>query len=128
MEVMKLLQQNYKHMLEINQLTKELADTLSRGDRESAGIFLKMRDGEMEKADVNKWKIQAILEAVDLKTREELRALLNREDKRELPDFESKKILEFSMKIQNVLEQTIALDKIVSRRLAGNDSYYKAQK
>ena len=51
MEVMKLLQQNYKHMLEINQLTKELADTLSRGDRESAGIFLKMRDGEMEKAD-----------------------------------------------------------------------------
>ena len=43
---------------------------------------------------------------------------MNREDKRELPDFESKKILEFSMKIQNVLEQTIALDKIVSRRLA----------
>ena len=79
----------------------------------------------MDKADENKRKIQTILTAVDLQTREELRGLLNREDKRNLQDFESKKIVEFSEKIQNVLRQTIETDRIVSRKLAGKDSYYQ---
>nr|WP_317378078.1 hypothetical protein [uncultured Faecalimonas sp.] len=124
-EVLRILQQNYKYMLEINRVTKELADTLSRGDKESASLLLKMRSEEMDKADENKRKIQTILTAVDLQTREELRGLLNREDKRNLQDFESKKIVEFSEKIQNVLRQTIETDRIVSRKLAGKDSYYQ---
>lgn len=124
-EVLRSLQQNYKYMLEINRVTKELADTLSRGDKESASLLLKMRSEEMDKADENKRKIQTILTAVDLQTREELRGLLNREDKRNLQDFESKKIVEFSEKIQNVLRQTIETDRIVSRKLAGKDSYYQ---
>ena len=124
-EVLRILQQNYQYMLEINRVTKELADTLSRGDKESASLLLKMRSEEVDKADENKRKIQTILTAVDLQTREELRGLLNREDKRNLQDFESKKIVEFSEKIQNVLRQTIETDRIVSRKLAGKDSYYQ---
>ena len=48
-EILTGMQRRYRGMSEIERLTKELADTLSSGDRESAQLLLNMRQSEMEK-------------------------------------------------------------------------------
>lgn len=126
-EVLTMQQRNCVQMLEIEKLTKEISDALSRSDMESAQLLLGMREDEMVKAYESRHGIQAVLDAVDIKTREELRALLNGTERAALEDFESKKIFELGRQIQKTLERTIELDKAVSCKLAGKDSYYKTK-
>lgn len=76
-EILKLEQRNYTELLEIERLTKELADTLSRNDRDSVRLLLEMRKNEMDKASETKRKIYAILEAVDSMERKTMASLLN---------------------------------------------------
>lgn len=126
-EVLRLQQRNYVQMTEIEKLTKEIGDSLSRSDKESVQILLGMRADEMEKASETKRGIHAILQAADIRTREEIRALLNGSERSGMEDFESGKIFELGRQIQRVLERTIALDKAISCKLAGTDSYYKTK-
>lgn len=48
-EIEILLQRRYNSLLEISQLTKEMLDTLSRGDEVSLSLILDMRAEEIEK-------------------------------------------------------------------------------
>lgn len=125
-ELMCQMQKKCVRVLEIEQLTKELGDSLARGDRESAQLLLEMRQDEMNKADVIERDINILLESADMKTALEMNALLN--DQKEFSDgeigFEEKKIKELSNQIRNSLERTISIDKINSQKLAGKDSYY----
>ena len=50
-EVLKRVQRNYMHMVEIERITRELGTALSSNDRESAQLLIKMRQSEMDLAD-----------------------------------------------------------------------------
>ncbi len=124
-EILRRVQQNYVHMVEIERLTKDMEDSLSRNDRESAELVLKMRGEEMDQAGATKREIQTILAAVDGEEREKMRSWLNGEKKYEPDCFEAKKIVELSGQTQQVLNRTISLDKVLNSRVTGKRSYYQ---
>lgn len=126
-EVLIRVQRNYVHMVEIERLTKDMADSLSRNDKESVELLLKMRGEEMDQASTTKNEIQTILEAMDTKEKEKFRSWLNGggEKKFEPDSFEARKIAELSGQTQQVLNRTINLDKVLNSKVAGRESYYQ---
>lgn len=125
-EILRRVQQNYVHMVEIERLTKDMGDSLARNDKESVELLLKMRGEEMEQAGAAKREIQTILEAMNGEEKEKFRSWLNGESKYEPEDFESRKIAELSSQTQHILKRTISLDKVLNSKVAGKKSYYQA--
>ena len=125
MEILKRVQRNYRHMVEIERVTKEVADALSRNDQESAQLLMKMRQDELERFLDSKREIQMLIE-VGGEDKEKLRSWLNAESKYQPEAFGEKKILELSTQLQQVLKRTIDVDKVFNSRVAGKDSYYQA--
>ena len=80
MEILKRVQRNYRHMVEIERVTKEMADALSRNDQESAQLLMKMRQDELERFLDSKREIQMLIE-VGGEDKEKLRSWLNAESK-----------------------------------------------
>lgn len=124
-EVMRQVQKEYVHIVEIESLTKELGNTLARDDRESVQMLLELRQGEMEQADEAKRAVREILEAVDADMRRILVKLLEEDIQTEAGGFEEKKIAELSYLIRKCLKEIIQIDKVISCKLAGKDSYYE---
>ena len=126
-EVLIRVQRNYVHMVEIERLTKDMADSLSRNDKESVELLLKMRGEEMDQASTSKHEIQTILEALDSEEREKFRSWLNGGGQEQYaPDsFEARKIAELSGQTRQVLNRTISLDKVLNSKVAGKESYYQ---
>ena len=122
-EVLRRVQRNYVHMVEIERLTKDMGDSLSRNDRESVELLLKMRGEEMDQAGEIRQEIRTILEAVDEEERKKFRSWLNGENKYEPDCFEARKIAELSGQTQQVLNRTISLDKVLNSKVAGKESY-----
>ena len=125
MEILKRVQRNYRHMVEIERVTKEMADALSRNDQESAQLLMKMRQDELERFLDSKREIQMLIE-VGGEDKEKLRSWLNAESKYQPEAFGEKKILELSTQLQQVLKRTIDVDKVFNSRVAGKDYYYQA--
>lgn len=126
-EVARQLQKNYIRLTEIEKLTKELGDALSRSDNEAAQIFLGMRQDEMDKADEGKRGLYAILDAMSAKDRDSVKILLDGHSISGEQEEEAEKIRELSVQIKHILARTIEADRAISRRLAGKDSYYQPQ-
>lgn len=124
-EVMRQVQIEYVHIVEIESLTKEIGNTLARDDRESVQMLLELRQGEMEQADEAKRAVREILEAVDADMRRILVKLLEEDIQTEAGGFEEKKIAELSYLIRKCLKEIIQIDKVISCKLAGKDSYYE---
>ena len=95
MEILKRVERNYRHMVEIERVTKEMADALSRNDQESAQLLMKMRQDELERFLDSKREIQMLIE-VGGEDKEKLRSWLNAEGKYQPEAFGEKKILELS--------------------------------
>lgn len=124
-EILKRIQRNYVHMVEIERLTKDMSESFSRNDKESVQLLLKMRGEEMERAGEVKREIQLLLEALDSGEKEKYRSWLNAEEKHEPDSFEEKKIMEISRQTQQVLSRTVSLDKILNSKVAGKESFYQ---
>lgn len=124
-ELLRRIQRNYVHMVEIERLTKDMAESFSRNDRESVQLLLKMRGEEMERAGEVKREIQVILQVLEGEEKEKYRSWLNAEQKYEPGSFEEKKIMELSGQTQQVLKRTISLDKVLNSKVAGKESYYQ---
>lgn len=124
-EILKRVQRNYVHMVEIERLTKDMAESFSRNDKESVQLLLKMRGEEMERAGEIKREIQLLLEALDSGEKEKYRSWLNAEEKYEPDSFEEKRIMEISKQTQQVLNRTVSLDKVLNSKVAGKESFYQ---
>lgn len=124
-EILRRVQRNCMRIVEIERLTRELGDALSRNDQESAQILMKMRQEEMEQTSETKAEIRMLLETAEGEDREKLRGWLAGEDKYEPDCFEARKIQELSSQMMLVLNRTISIDKAINQKLAGKDSYYQ---
>lgn len=124
-EILKRVQRNYVHMVEIERLTKDMAESFSRNDKESVELLLRMRGDEMERAGDIKREIQFLLEALESEEQEKCRSWLNADKKHEPDSFEAGKIAELSGQTQQVLNRTISLDKVLNSKVAGKESYYQ---
>lgn len=126
-EVLKRVQRNYMHMVEIERITRELGTALSSNDRESAQLLIKMRQSEMDLADETKQEIQLLIRSAG-DERERLLSWLKGETKETPESFEEKKIVELSNQLRQVTRRVIDVDKAINSRLAGKDSYYQKAK
>lgn len=123
-EILKRVQRNYRHVVEIERLTKELGEAFSRNDHDSAQLLLKMRGDEMDEATQTKYEIQALALDVDEGERSAVEAWLRGEAAGGLQEFEPSKIRELSGQIKQTVERTRVLDRAISSRMAGENSYY----
>ena len=80
-EILKRVQRNYVHMVEIERLTKELGDAFSRNDRETVGLVMKMRQDEMDRVSEAKEEIQLLEQSADEETGNRIASWLKGEDK-----------------------------------------------
>lgn len=125
-ELLKQMQRRYGTVDEVFRVTKELTDALSRDDRMAAQMLLEMRQEELDHLSESEEKIYMLLECVDQQERDGILKLLKGERKASSEaSFEEKKIGEIGENIRRNLEKVLELDRIISVRLAGKDSFYK---
>ena len=124
-EILKGMQRKYRGVLEIERLTKELADMLSVGDRESVQLLLNMRQGEIEKTRDEDYALHKLLDAVEGQNREYLAELMNGKESSTQNSAMEQKICQLAVQTKHALDKTIAVDRVLSKKLAGNDSYYQ---
>lgn len=126
-KVMVLLQRRYNAVREIRKLTIELEEALSRNDQVSVSMLLQMRADEMANIDNCVDEIWQLGES-DREVQKKLRLLIMSEPKEGMGDsFEEKKIFEIRAKTQEMIDETRMIDKKISRKLAGEKSYYGAK-
>lgn len=132
MEIVKQYRKKYNHVNEIRRLTKELGDALARNDKVSAQLLLAMRGEEMTGADGCEKNIRLLMENAGIQDRERLECLLS-ENRGSVPEEDlparQKQLLmqlvDMREKIKSILKETVSIDRNVSRKLAGEESFYK---
>lgn len=124
-EVLKQVYREYKGMSEIERLTHELEETLNRSDKKSAQMILEMRQKEMEGVSQAKRAVEELLYAMDSDLRSDTEKLLKGETSDERAEAEAVKISDISRQMRNTLERTRRIDRVLNRRIAGKDSFYK---
>jgi REP element-mobilizing transposase RayT len=125
MEVLKEMQKKYQCFTEIERITKDIGEALSRNDRALVQILLGMRQEEIEQAEMSERNIHLLLSFIP--TDEATQALNwikgNQEYIPENPII--KKLVEKGNSIRMLVQRTIELDRHISMRLAGKDSFYQ---
>lgn len=124
LEVLKLLIGRQNHLNETLRLTRELGTALDRNDRVSAQMLLEMRGEELEQIDDGLRKLQLFKEQLSEQTRGEIDELLQCRAI-DSPDKNTDKIVEIVKNCKKLLEETIAIDKRISKKVAGTDSFYQ---
>lgn len=125
-EILKQYQKKYSIVNEIYRLTEEIGDLLSKNDRVSSQLVLGMRQDEMNESDRCSNSLVLLEDAMEQGEREHLHLLLESKDGTGIAEtWEEKKILEIQKNIQLVLQKSIEIDKKISLKIAGKDSYYQ---
>lgn len=123
-EVLKFLVQRRTHLNEVMKVTKELSESLDRNDRVSVNMLLTMRAEELEKVDLTLRGLQEFKEQLGVKTAGDIDALLNGQQiENQMPEMD--KIIDTAKDCRKVLDDIIAVDKRMSRRVAGENSFYE---
>lgn len=126
MEILKQYQKKYSIVTEIYRLTEEIGELLSKDDRVSSQLVLAMRQEEMSKADRCSDSLGILEDVMVQGDREHLRHLLDSEEGAKLAEtWEEKKIIEICNNIQQTLLRTAEIDKRISQRIAGKESFYQ---
>jgi hypothetical protein len=123
-EIMKQLQKKYNCINEIYNLTKEVAEALSRDDRVSVQLVLGMRQDEMNKADGCDKAIELLIQSMEMEEQYQIRESLKKNNNIIFEGLEYKKIMEINNNIRTVVGRCVNLDKVMSKRMAGQDSFY----
>nr|WP_308628437.1 hypothetical protein [uncultured Eisenbergiella sp.] len=132
LEILKQYRKQYNHVNEISRITRELETALQRNDTVSAQLLLGMRGEEMAEADNCRKNIRILSENVQEEDRERMERLLCAEPeviRREvgLTRQESSflnQISDMHQKIKGILKAVMEVDKVLSKKLAGEKSYY----
>lgn len=125
MEIAKILQKKYTHMSEINRLTNEMAEELSRDDRVSVQMTLGMRGEELEKVKECDHKLHLFIDSVPSDLKEWLTDVINgKAGSSQEYGKEGSLVARLAGNIRNVWEKTMMVDRHMNKRLAGADSFY----
>lgn len=124
-EILKEMQKKYQCIVEIEHITREIGDSLSRNDRTSVQLLLGMRQEEMDKADIYIRNINRLVSALTPVEAAQVRDWMKGNEDRKPESPSEKMLVEKGNSIRLVLERTIDVDRHISTRLSGKDSYYK---
>ena len=124
-EILKLVYREYREIVEIERLTCELEETLNHSDRKSANLILEMRQSEMERVSQAKRAISELLESMDDDLKNDIKRLLEGEQLSDRKESEAERISMISRQRNHTMENIRRIDRALSRRVAGKDSYYE---
>ena len=124
-EILKLVYREHREIVEIERLTCELEETLNHSDRKSANLILEMRQSEMERVSQAKRAISELLESMDDDLKNDIKRLLEGEQLSERKESEAERISMISRQRNHTMENIRRIDRALSRRVAGKDSYYE---
>jgi len=124
-ELLKEVQKKYQCFMEIERITRDIGEALSRNDRTSVQILLGMRQEEMDKGDLSEKNIKCFMSVLPLKDVSQITNWLRGEEDGNADSLLERKLIERGKSIQMLLKRTIELDRHISIRLAGKDSYYQ---
>lgn len=121
MDLAVLERKKYNYLSEVMDLTQQLAETLDRNDQVSVRMLLAMRQDPIlhleEVERTNKLRRRSLAE----EDQERVRALL---EGAEPQGSEERTFLEHAGKARRLLERVVELDRRLSLRLAGENSFY----
>ena len=124
LEIYKHLSRRYSHISEICRMTQELGDSISRDDQVSIHIIIEMRGEEMDKADDCHRAIMLLTDNLPPKEKAFVERCLNTGDSSGIQGEFYGKIAEISGNIRSVLSRCIEIDKVISCRTGGDQSFY----
>lgn len=124
LEILKQLQKKYLSANEILLHTKGIAEALSRDDRISLQLTLGMRQDEMEKFDSCNHAIDILLTSLPQNEQAVIRNVIIHKKNSDGDGLELKKMRDVSENIQTVMRNCLELDKAMSKRIAGKNSFY----
>lgn len=122
--ILKLAHNRAGHLDEVLRLTKEIGDSLSRNDQVSVEMLLKMRGEELEAVAMNTQEAQAFRTQLRKETQQEINELLQGKTA-DVQDDMAGKVAETVNRCQRLLEEIRIIDEGMSRRIAGEDSFYE---
>lgn len=125
LELTVLERKKYNCLLEVEDVTRQLAEALDRNDQVAARMLVAMRQDpllQLEEVDRGEKQRTAALPEED---RSRVQAVLR--DKEARYDGESA-FLEQAGRTRKLLERVVELDRRVSLRLAGDHSFYNKKK
>lgn len=124
-EILKEMQKKYQCIGEIERITREIGDSLSRNDRTSAQMLIAMRQDEMDRADGYERNIKCLLSALPPQEAVLIRGWIRGEEDDKPDSPAAEKIVEKGRSIRQLLKRAIEIDRHISTRLAGKDSFYQ---
>ena len=98
---------------------------MNHSDRKSANLILEMRQSEMERVSQAKRAISELLESMDDDLKNDIKRLLEGEQLSERKESEAERISMISRQRNHTMENIRRIDRALSRRVAGKDSYYE---
>lgn len=124
------VKKKYRYMNEVKRLTKELEEGLSSDDKLVAQMVLEMRGKELEKISGSDARIQLLFPDAHEDIQKKLHLVLEGtvpvdEDIDETEMNMWRQIADTVQATKRIWQQTIDIDRLLSRRLAGGDSYYR---
>ncbi|MGC4019601.1 MAG: hypothetical protein QM793_10540 [Muricomes sp.] len=123
------VQKKYRYMGEVQRLTKELGAGLSSDDKLVASMVLEMRGKELERVSNCDSLIQRFLPGAPEDIQDKVNAALRGKMPADIAGEEEnvmwQQIVDTVQATKRIWEQTVEIDKILSHRLAGEDSYYR---
>lgn len=124
-EIAKMLQKKYTYMSEINRLTEEMAEELSRDDRVSVQMTLGMRGEEIEKMQDCNRHLNLFVDNAPSELKEWLLKTLDGKGS-ESGGYgkEGMLVARLAESIRTAWEKTMTIDRHMNKRLAGVDSFY----
>ncbi len=127
MEMLREMQKKYQCFIEIERITKDIGDALARNDRTLVQILLGMRQEEIDQAEISERNIHLLLSFIPTdEATQAINWIKGKGSQENMPENPIiKKLVEKGNNIQMLLKRTIELDRHISTRLAGKDSFYQ---
>jgi len=119
-----LERRKYNLLSETMDLTKQLGETLDRSDEVSLRLVLSMRQDPILQLEEVKHAVGLKLESLAPEDRERAAALASGSPP---GSAEEKSYAEEAGRCRRLLERVLELDRRINRRMAGKDSFYKAE-
>ena len=129
-QMMFLIQRRYRVLQEIDKLTSELQEAVTRNDTVSASLLLDMRADQMEESD-RCWQEIWMMSEKGSEAASAVRELMRSDPAAVRPtgSFEEQKIYEIRRKTEKLIKVIQEKDRNLNRRVGGGQSYYvKANK
>lgn len=129
-EITKRIMQKYSLMNEIYVNTGELEQALSNNDRVSAQLVIQMRQEPIDKFAACDKELHLLLTSLSPGDQQMIECWMDGDETEVIEEYatEIHRIAEISKNLRTQIVKTVALDRQVNTRLAGEHSFYKTKK